>query len=73
MGMQTLRCVGCWETDRLALTIAQALYWMNHQDLFRAVVPLVRPGGGVAVVTNGTPLWLQETDWSRALREFLQH
>jgi SAM-dependent methyltransferase len=56
-----------------AVTIAQALHWMNRQDLFRAVVPLVRPGGGIAVVTNGTPLWLQETDWSRALRDFLEH
>jgi ubiquinone/menaquinone biosynthesis C-methylase UbiE len=54
------------------VTIAQALHWMNHRDLFRAVVPLLRPGGGVAVVTNGTPLWLQEADWSRALREFLE-
>lgn len=56
-----------------AVTIAQALHWMDHRQLFRAVVPLVRPGGGVAVVTNGTPLWLQETDWSRALRDFLEH
>jgi SAM-dependent methyltransferase len=56
-----------------AVTIAQALHWMNHQDLFRAAVPLLRPGGGIAVVTNGTPLWLQETDWSRALRDFLEH
>jgi ubiquinone/menaquinone biosynthesis C-methylase UbiE len=56
-----------------AVTIAQALHWMNDQDLFRAVVPLVRAGGGIAVVTNGTPLWLQETDWSRALHEFLEH
>ena len=56
-----------------AVTIAQALHWMNHEDLFKAVVPLVRPGGGIAVVTNGTPLWLQETDWSRALRDFLEH
>jgi trans-aconitate methyltransferase len=56
-----------------AVTIAQALHWMNHQDLFRAVVPLLRAGGGIAVVTNGTPLWLQETDWSLALREFLEH
>jgi trans-aconitate methyltransferase len=55
-----------------AVTIAQALHWMNHQDLFRAVVPLVRTGGGIAVVTNGMPLWLQETDWSRALRDFLE-
>jgi len=55
-----------------AVTIAQALHWMNHEDLFKAVVPLVRAGGGIAVVTNGTPLWLQETDWSRALRDFLE-
>jgi SAM-dependent methyltransferase len=55
-----------------AVTIAQALHWMNHEDLFKAVVPLVRPGGGIAVVTNGTPLWLQDTDWSRALRDVLE-
>ena len=56
-----------------AVTIGQALHWMNHADLFRAIIPLVRPGGGVAVVTNGTPLWLQDSDWSRALRDYLEH
>ncbi len=55
-----------------AVTIGQALHWMRHEELFRSVVPLVRPGGGVAVVTNGTPLWLQESAWSRALSEFLE-
>jgi ubiquinone/menaquinone biosynthesis C-methylase UbiE len=55
-----------------AVTVGQALHWMDHAALFRAVVPLVRPGGGIAVVTNGTPLWLQDTDWSRALRGFLE-
>jgi len=56
-----------------AVTIAQALHWMDHQRLFREVVPLVRGGGGIAIVTNGTPLWLHDTDWSRALRDFLEH
>jgi SAM-dependent methyltransferase len=56
-----------------AVTIGQALHWMNRQDLFPAIIPLVRPGGGVAVVTNGTPLWLQDTGWSRALRDYLEH
>jgi SAM-dependent methyltransferase len=55
-----------------AVTVGQALHWMNHAALFRAIIPLVRPGGGVAVVTNGTPLWLQDTDWSRALRDYLE-
>lgn len=55
-----------------AVTIGQALHWMNHEQLFRAAVPLLRPGGGIAVVTNGTPLWLQHSTWSQGLRQFLE-
>jgi len=55
-----------------AVTIAQALHWMPHEELFRSSLSLVRAGGGVAVVTNGVPLWLQDTDWSRALRGCLE-
>ncbi|MBK1783183.1 class I SAM-dependent methyltransferase [Prauserella cavernicola] len=55
-----------------AVTIGQALHWMDHERLFPALAPLLRPGGGVAVVANGTPLWLQDTAWSRALRPFLE-
>jgi SAM-dependent methyltransferase len=54
------------------LTVATAIHWMDHAALFAAARPLFRPGGGVAVVTNGTPLWLQDTDWSRALRACLR-
>jgi ubiquinone/menaquinone biosynthesis C-methylase UbiE len=49
-----------------AVTIGQALHWMRYEELFRSTVSLLRAGGGVAVVTNGVPLWLQDTDWSRA-------
>jgi ubiquinone/menaquinone biosynthesis C-methylase UbiE len=55
-----------------AVTIGQALHWMRYRDLFPALVPLLRPGGGVAVITNGTPLWLQDSAWSQALRGFLE-
>ncbi|RKR89629.1 methyltransferase family protein [Micromonospora pisi] len=55
-----------------AVTIGQALHWMRPDDLFPTLFPLVRPSGGVAVVTNGSPLWLQDTTWSRALRAFLE-
>ena len=55
-----------------AVTVGQALHWMNHPALFSAARPLLRPGGGIAVVTNGTPLWLQDTDWSRAIRNILE-
>ncbi|TDC78160.1 class I SAM-dependent methyltransferase [Streptomyces hainanensis] len=52
--------------------VGQALHWMDSDRLFPALAPLLRPGGGIAVVSNGTPLWLRATDWSRALRDFLQ-
>ena len=55
-----------------AVTVGQALHWMQHDQLFRSAVALVRAGGGVAVVTNGAPLWLQDSDWSRALRDWLE-
>ncbi|QUQ71936.1 class I SAM-dependent methyltransferase [Kutzneria sp. CA-103260] len=55
-----------------AVTVGQALHWMRHEELFHAVASLARPGGGVAVVTNGTPLWQQDTAWSRALRGYLE-
>ncbi|MEW2501317.1 class I SAM-dependent methyltransferase [Amycolatopsis sp. NPDC047767] len=54
-----------------AVTIGQALHWMDHPTLFAAVKPMLRPGGGIAVVTNGSPLWLQDSDWSRALLNVL--
>ncbi len=55
-----------------AAVIGQAVHWMRHEELFRALLPLVRPAGGVAVLANGTPLWLQDSDWSRALRGCLE-
>jgi hypothetical protein len=45
---------------------------MRPESLFGVLAGLVRPAGGVAVVTNGTPLWLQESRWSVAPREVLQ-
>jgi trans-aconitate methyltransferase len=55
-----------------AVTVAQALHWMRYRELIPALVPLLRPGGGIAVITNGTPMWLQDSPWSQALRSFLE-
>lgn len=64
---------GVLGTRRLgAVTIATAAHWMRHEQLFAALAPMVRPGGGVAVIANGVPLWHQDSDWSTALREYLQ-
>ena len=54
------------------ITIGQALHWMDHRALFANAKPLLRPGGGIAIVTNGSPLWVHDTSWSRALRQFLE-
>jgi hypothetical protein len=48
------------------------VHWMAHEQLFAALAPLLRPGGGVAVIANGAPLWHQDSDWSAALREYLE-
>jgi ubiquinone/menaquinone biosynthesis C-methylase UbiE len=55
-----------------AATIGQALHWMDAPRLFGTLRRLVRPGGAVAVVTNGEPQWLLDTGWSRALRAHLE-
>ena len=55
-----------------ALTVGQALHWMAHRDLFVEAHSLLRGGGGIAVLTNGTPLWMQNSYWSRRLHAFLE-
>ena len=51
------------------VTIGQALHWMDPGPLCAALSRLLRPGGGVAVIANGTPVWTQDPAWARALRE----
>jgi SAM-dependent methyltransferase len=55
-----------------AVTAATAIHWMDHRALFASARAFLRDGGGVAVVTNGDPLWLQASDWSRTLRAVLE-
>jgi SAM-dependent methyltransferase len=49
------------------VTIGQALHWMDPVPLFAALARLLRPGGGIAVIANGTPVWVQETTWGPTL------
>ncbi len=53
------------------VTIGQALHWMDHETLFPELRSLLRPGGGIAVVTNGAPMWQHDSPWSNALRDYL--
>jgi hypothetical protein len=54
------------------ITMANAVHLMDHEQLFHAARPLVRPGGGVAVLANGMPLWRQPSAASQALRACLE-
>ncbi len=51
-----------------AVTIGNAVHWMRPERLFADLAPLIRPGGGIAVIANGSPLWLHDVGWARALR-----
>jgi trans-aconitate methyltransferase len=54
------------------LTVGQALHFMDYEKMFRHAQPLLRVRGGIAVIANGTPLWQQASEWSRALRRALE-
>ncbi len=55
-----------------AVTVANTIHLLDPVPLFTAVRNVLRPGGGLAVIANGTPVWLQDSAWATALRAFLQ-
>jgi trans-aconitate methyltransferase len=59
-----LRGEGGWG----AITVGQAMHFMDHPTLCARARSMLRPKGGLAIISNGIPLWHQNSDWSRALR-----
>ena len=58
---------------RLAvIAVANALHWMDAQRVFLRSRALLRDGGGLAIVSQGPPMWLSGAAWSRQLRAFLE-
>lgn len=53
------------------LTMANALHFMDPASVFADARTLLRPGGGIAVVSHGLPLWLADAEWARAVNRFL--
>jgi SAM-dependent methyltransferase len=53
------------------VTVANALHWMDAPALFGAAHHGLAPGGALAVITHGIPLWLADTAWARAVRDHL--
>lgn len=55
-----------------AVTISNAIHLLDAPRLFAALSTRMSDRGRVAVIANGTPLWLQDSGWSRALRDQLE-
>jgi len=55
-----------------AVVVGNALHWMDETVALAAGTALLRPGGGLAVVTQGPPLWLGPAPWQRAVRDVLE-
>jgi SAM-dependent methyltransferase len=54
------------------VTVANALHWMDAEQVFTRTRRLLRDGGGLVIVSQGPPMWLSDSDWSRELRAVLQ-
>lgn len=55
-----------------AVVIGNALHWMDEKATLIAAAALLRPGGAVAVITQGPPLWLGTAPWQVRVRQILQ-
>ncbi|NDI48229.1 class I SAM-dependent methyltransferase [Goekera deserti] len=55
-----------------AVVIGNALHWMDEPAALAAAGALLRTGGGVAVVTQGPPLWLGAEPWQAGVRAVLE-
>jgi SAM-dependent methyltransferase len=55
-----------------AVTIAQAVHLLDRPPLFRALAVRMSPRGRIAIIANGSPLWLRDVPWSRTLKAYLE-
>lgn len=54
-----------------AVTVANALHWMDAGRVFGQARRLLRPGGALVVISQGPPMWLADSSWARDLRVYL--
>ena len=50
------------------VVIGNAFHHMNQRQLLENLDVVISPGGWVCVASSSVPVWLQDSDWSRALR-----
>jgi SAM-dependent methyltransferase len=54
-----------------AVTIAQAIHLLDRRPLFEALAARMSPRARIAIIANGSPMWLRDLPWSRALNAYL--
>jgi SAM-dependent methyltransferase len=54
-----------------AVTIAQAIHLLDRRPLFEALAARMSPRARIAIIANGSPLWLRDLAWSRTLNAYL--
>ncbi len=54
------------------VTVANALHWMDGDHVLMQSRRLLRRGGALIIVSQGPPMWLSNSAWSRQLRAFLE-
>lgn len=54
-----------------AVTVANALHWMDTDRVFGQARRLLRPGGALVVISQGPPMWLADSSWACDLRGYL--
>lgn len=55
-----------------AITMANTIHLVDRDKLFASAARVLRPGRGLCIIANGTPLWQQDSNWSHALCTFLE-
>ena len=55
-----------------AVTIAQAVHLLDRVPLFESLAVRMTPRARIAIIANGSPLWLRDLPWSRALNAYLE-
>jgi ubiquinone/menaquinone biosynthesis C-methylase UbiE len=55
-----------------AVTVANALHWMETDRVFGQSRQLLRPGGALVIISQGPPMWLADTSWATDLRAYLE-
>jgi SAM-dependent methyltransferase len=54
-----------------AVTVAQAIHLIDRIPLFEALATRMTPRARLAIIANGSPLWLRDLPWSQALNAYL--